>query len=57
MILLFTVFKNISLSKRLYVSESVSECVCLFPNSYETANPNELKFLGIIPLGMEKGLG
>ena len=43
----------ISLSKRLYVSESV----CLFHNSSETANPIELKFWGMIPLGIRKVLG
>ena len=35
---------TITLSKQQNVSESVSESVCLFPISYETANPNELKF-------------
>ena len=39
------------------VSESVCLFVCLFPNSSETANPSELKFLRIIPLGMRKVLG
>ena len=29
----------------------------LFPNSSETANPNEQKFWGIIPLGMQMVLG
>ena len=38
-------------------SLSVSLCVWMFPNSSETANPSELKFLGMIPLGMEKVLG
>ena len=37
--------------------QSVSECVCLFPNSSETAYANDLKFRGMIPLGMEKVLG
>ena len=27
--------------------------VCLFPNSSETANPSDLKFWGMIPLGMQ----
>ena len=31
--------------------------VCLFPNSSETANPSELKFWGMIPLGIGKVLG
>ena len=50
---------NLSLyqSNRMSVSLCVCLCVCLFPNSYETANPNELKFWGMIPLGMEKVLG
>ena len=38
-------------------SLSVSLFVCWFPNSSETANPSELKFWGMIPLGMEKVLG
>ena len=29
----------------------------MFPISSETANPSELKFWGMIPLGMEKVLG
>ena len=45
------------LSIKALVCQWVSLCVCLFPNSYETANPNELKFWGMIPLGMEKVLG
>ena len=28
----------------------ISEFVCLFPKSSQTVNPNELKFLGMIPL-------
>ena len=36
---------------------SLCVCVCLFPNSSETANPSELKFSGMIPLGNEKVLG
>ena len=39
------------------VSEFVCFFVCLFPNSSETANPNELKFWGMIPLGIGKVLG
>ena len=38
-------------------SLSVSECVWMFPNYSETANPSDLKFWGMIPLGMEKVLG
>ena len=48
-------FKKISLYQSACMS--LSECVCLFPNSYETANPNELKFWGMIPFGMQKVLG
>ena len=40
-----------------WVSESVCLTVWMFPNSYETANPSELKFWGMILLGMEKVLG
>ena len=43
----------ISLSKH----QSVSESVCLFPNSSKTANPSELKFWGMNPLWMSKVLG
>ena len=51
--------KRYSNPKSLYQSTSlsVSEYVWMFPNSTETANPSDLKFLGMIPLGMEKGLG
>ena len=31
----------------------VSLSVCLFPNSFETTKPDELKFRGMIPLGMQ----
>ena len=47
----------ISLSKHQFVSEWVSLCVWMFPNSSETANPSELKFWGMIPLGNGKVLG
>ena len=47
----------ISLSKRQSVSEWVCVCVWMFPNSSETANPSDLKFWGMISLGMEKVLG
>ena len=40
-----------------WVSEWVCVCVWMFPNSYETANPSELKFWGMIPLGIGKVLG
>ena len=43
--------------KKEDVSEFVYLFVYLFPNSSETANPNELKFWGMIPLGMQKVLG
>ena len=46
---------EISLSKHQSVSEWVCLSVWMFPNSSETANPSELKFLGMIPLG--PGLG
>ena len=36
---------------------SVSLCVCLFPNSSETANPNELKFWVMILLRVQMVLG
>ena len=34
--------------------KDVSECVCLSINYYEMADPNELKFWGMIPLGDAK---
>ena len=40
-----------------WVSEWVSECVCLFPNSSETANPSKMKYWVVIPLGIGKVLG
>ena len=35
-------------------SLSVSESVWMFPNSSETANPKDLKFWGMIPLGIRR---
>ena len=55
--LLLTMYFSILLLKQQSVSEWVSESVCLFPNSSETANSSELKFWGMIPLGMEEDLG
>ena len=49
--LVASLYKSASLS----VSEFVF--VCLFPNFSETANPSELKFWGMIPLGMQNVLG
>ena len=49
--------KSLYESTSLSVSEFVCVFVCLFPNSSETANPSELKFWGMIPLGMRKVLG
>ena len=48
-----SLYKSASLS----VSEWVCVCVWMFPNSSETANPSELKFWGMIPLGIGKVLG
>ena len=36
---------------------SVSLCVCLFLNSSETVETDELRFLGMIPLGVQMVLG
>ena len=33
-----------------YVSQSVCVCVCLFPNSSKTADPNEVKLKGMFTL-------
>ena len=41
----------------LSIKAPVCQWVSVFPNSSETANPSELKFWGMIPLGMEKVLG
>ena len=49
--------KETYLSIKAPVCQWVSLFVCLFPNSSETANPSELKFWGMILLGMEKVLG
>ena len=38
-------------------SEFVYLFVYLFPNSSKTMNPNELKFWGMIPLGVQMVLG
>ena len=48
-----SIYKSTSLS----VSESVCLFVCLFPNSSETANPSDLKFWWMIPLGMQNDFG
>ena len=50
---LISLYQSTSLS----VSEWVSLSVWMFPNSSETANPSELKFWGMIPLGIGKVLG
>ena len=39
------------------VCQWVSLCDCFFPNSSKTANPSELKFWGMISLGIMKVLG
>ena len=44
-------------SASLSVSEWASLFECLFPNSSETVKPSDLKFLGMIPLGMQNVLG
>ena len=49
--------KLYNLSIKAPVCQWVSVFVGLFPNSSETANPSELKFWGMISLGMEKVLG
>ena len=50
--------KDISyLSIKATVCEWACLFVCLFPNSFETANPSELKFCGMISLGIRKVLG
>ena len=41
----------------LLKQKDVSDFVCLFPNSSKTTQPDELKFWGMIPLGMQKVLG
>ena len=46
-----------SLSIKAAVCQSVIECVCLFPNSSETAKSSKLKLLGMISLGIRKVLG
>ena len=59
---------HLVLSEKLYwiynhsikapVCQWVSLFVCLFPNSSETANPSDLKFGGMMPLGgMQNVLG
>ena len=54
---LYKFYSESYLSINAPVCQWVSESVWMFPNSYETANPSELKFWGMIPLGMEKVLG
>ena len=53
------IITNIFYVLSLYKSNimSVSEFVCSFPNSSKTTKPDELKFWGMIPLGMQEVLG
>ena len=53
------IITNIFYVLSLYKSNimSVSEFVWLFPNSSKTTKPDELKFWGMIPLGMQEVLG
>ena len=51
------IFLLLNLSIKAPVCQWVSESVWMFPDSSETANPSDLKFWGMIPLGMEKVLG
>ena len=55
----FDILYFLSKQQSLYKSASlsVSESVCLFPNSSQTVNPSELKFWGMIPLVIGKVLG
>ena len=50
-------FFSFYLSIKAPVCQWVSLCVFLSPNSSETANPSELKFGTMIPLGMQIVLG
>ena len=54
-IVIFIAIKNLSF--KAPVCQWVSLCVWMFPNSSKTANPSELKFWGMIPLGIGKVLG
>ena len=51
------IFDIIEKSLNKSTSLLVSLFVCLLPNSSETANPSNLKFWGMIPLGMQNVLG
>ena len=51
---IFHILKSLYQSTSLSVSEFVCVFVCLFPNSSETVNPSELKFWGMILLGIGK---
>ena len=53
----FRTVSKLHLSIKAPVCQWLSESVWMFPNSSETANPSDLKFWGMIPLGMEKVLG
>ena len=53
-IYILILFLEVILSLKQY---DVSECVCLSLNYYEMADPNELKFWGMIPLGVQTVLG
>ena len=44
------------LSSKKIGSQWVCVFVCLFPNSFETTKPDELKFWGMIFLGIRKDL-
>ena len=58
MALIITIIgKSLYQSTSLSVSEFVCVFVCLFLNSSETVNPNELKIGGMISLGVQMVLG
>lgn len=52
---MLVMFAGILLYKFNSMSVMGSVCLfkCLFPSSYKTANPNELKFWEMIPIGMQ----
>ena len=46
-----------NLSSKAIEYQRVCVFVCSFPNSSKTVDPNELKFWGMISLGVQKVLG
>ena len=50
----FLTYSMFLMQWKRYIQILLLKWVCLFPNSNESVNPNELKFRGTIPLGCRR---